>query len=359
MRQWVEQWAETQSRILDWQGLSLDSELLSHYPHAPQLQQWLDQGYHGTMSFMENHLDIRTDLRNLEPGAQTVVQFLIAYPAPLIPYRELEATQAGGHPLVSSYAQGPDYHDFARQILTDLKSYLELQSGGEISVFRPFTDSAPVFERDLAQILGLGWLGKNACLINREHGSAFFLSGFVTDLKLEDSEPFGIQPAQDFCGGCTRCIDACPTEAIESPGVIRAKDCISYYTIEHKGPLEPSQGSDLSDWIFGCDICQQVCPWNHKSIQKSEDEDRASSAEAAGWPKSAEEWLALVALGGGFKSKMKKTPLYRGGRKKILRNLCWYAQNQKNPGLIDLCQQVVSREESEFQAELLAIFDSN
>lgn len=146
----------------------------------------------------------------------------------------------------------------------------------------------------------------------------------------------------------------CPTSAIESNGVIKASDCISYWSIEHKGKLSQEQGAQLSDWIYGCDICQQVCPWNHKEIQLNQEKE-----SAADWPHSASEWISLLGLGGGFKSKFKTTALYRGGRKKLLRNLFWFARNRDDIELKTLCLEVAHKEADDFQQELLGIFDEH
>lgn len=333
---------DKQPRVLDWQCLSLNSAQLESYPHEPQLRDWVDKGYHGSMAFMEQHLELRTQIQKLEPGTKSVFQFLISYPI------ELKPATRTGLPRVSSYAQGEDYHDLARSLLMNLRETLAQQL--DFAQFRPFTDSAPVFERDLAQILGLGWLGKNACLINQKYGSSFFLTGFVSDIEIPSSESNWIQPAQDFCGSCTRCLDVCPTNAIESPGVIQAQKCISYLTIEHKDSISEPLGEGLSDWIYGCDLCQQVCPWNHKSIQSN-----ISQEPTIDLPQTAKEWLQLLRMGGGSKSTLKSTPLSRGGRKKLLRNLFWFVRNNSEVSLIPLCQEIATSEGSELQEELLNI----
>lgn len=338
IKELIQNWVDQQPRVLDWQCLSLESAQLESYPHEPQLREWVDKGYHGSMSFMEQHLDLRTQIQDLEPGTQSVFQFLVSYPT------ELKPATPTGVPRVSSYAQGEDYHDLARSLLTSLREILSQQI--DFTQFRPFTDSAPVFERDLAQILGLGWLGKNACLINQKYGSSFFLTGFVSDIKIPSSESTWIHPAQDFCGSCTRCLDICPTEAIESPGVINAQKCISYLTIEHKGDILEPLGEKMSDWIYGCDLCQQICPWNHKNIHG------ASEEASIDLPQTAHDWLQLLRMGGGSKSTLKSTPLSRGGRKKLLRNLFWFVRNHSDTSLIPLCQEIVTSEDAGFQEEL-------
>jgi epoxyqueuosine reductase len=338
----IDEWVQGQEIILDWSCASLDHSEVYPYPHEEQLQQWLDKSYHGSMNFMERNLNIRQDIRQLEPGAHTVIQFLLSYPVSLTP------AEPNGTPRVSSYAQGEDYHQKSYQLLGDLRTFLEAK-GYQADIFRSFADSAPVFERDLAQLLGLGWLGKNACLINKKFGSSFFLIGLVTDLELKEKSQ--LTPAQDFCGGCTKCLDICPTEAIEAPGVIRAKDCISYLTIEHSGSIDSELGSKMSDWVFGCDLCQQVCPWNHKQIQST-----PPQVGSKPWQMDARSWLEVLKKGGSFKSTFKGSPLFRGGRKKLLRNLLWYIHNSGDDSNKQVVEQVIALEDEPLKSELNSIF---
>ncbi len=221
------------------------AEFLSE--EAPKLEEWLKRRYHGTMSYMENHFDKRLDPSLLVPGAKSVVSLLYNY----FPAKEL----SGGEYKVARYAYGDDYHFVIKD---KLKTFMEeiRTTIGEVGG-RVFVDSAPVMERTWAKKGGLGWVGKNSLLLNREAGSFFFLAELIIDLELEYDGP-----VKDYCGTCTACMDACPTEAIPEPYVVDGSKCISYLTIELKGDIPAEMNGKFGNWIFGCDICQEVCPWN-------------------------------------------------------------------------------------------------
>jgi epoxyqueuosine reductase len=225
---------------------------------ARRLEAWLSKGMHGKMSYMENHFDLRTDPAKLVPGAKSVITFLMNY----FP----EASQTEGSPKIAKYAFGNDYHEVIR---SKLKNFLQLmkQEIGEVNG-RGFVDSAPVLERSWATKSGLGWIGKNGNILNKQAGSFFFIATLIVDIELKYDDP----SAKDYCGSCTRCIDACPTNAILEDKVVDGSRCISYFTIELKDALLPEHmKSRFADWMFGCDVCQDVCPWNrfskpHKEI---------------------------------------------------------------------------------------------
>lgn len=218
---------------------------------APRLEKWLKENMHGSMSYMENHFDKRLDPTLLVPGAKSVVSLLLNY----FPDREL----SGSPYKVSKYAYGRDYHDVIKEKLKDFFAFIQDEIG-EVAG-RVFVDSAPVMDKAWAQKSGLGWIGKNSNLIHPREGSFFFIAELILDLELETDGPI-----KDYCGTCTRCIDACPTEAIVEPYVVDGSKCISYFTIEIKDQLIPyTNPSDFDNWIFGCDICQDVCPWNRFS----------------------------------------------------------------------------------------------
>ena len=219
---------------------------------ARRLEQWLNKGLHGSMKYMENHFDLRVDPAKLVPGAKSVITLLQNYyPA---------HAQKPGTPGISRYAFGKDYHEVIREKLNTLLSLIK-NNIGEVHG-RGFVDSAPVLERTWAQKSGLGWVGKNGNLINKQSGSYYFIANLITDLELEPDDPF----AKDFCGTCTKCIDACPTDAILPGKVIDGSKCISYFTIELKDLLIPSEmKGKFENWMFGCDTCQEVCPWNRFS----------------------------------------------------------------------------------------------
>ncbi|MFA5419165.1 MAG: tRNA epoxyqueuosine(34) reductase QueG [Bacteroidales bacterium] len=217
--------------------------------HAPNFEHWLKAGMHGEMTYMENHYDKRVDPRKLVEGARTVIVFLLNY----FPAREIPADY---NYILSKYAYGKDYHYVIKEKLKTLIVGLK-DLAGNIQA-RAFVDSAPVLERAWAVQAGLGWIGKNSLLINPKHGSYFFLAEIITDLELDFDRPGN----NDFCGSCSNCIDACPTGAIVAPKIIDARRCISYLTIELKGEIPERFAGQFNDRIFGCDICQDVCPWN-------------------------------------------------------------------------------------------------
>ncbi len=224
---------------------------------APRLEAWLKKGNHGEMCYMENHFDKRLDPSKLVPGAKSVVSLLYNY----YPEKDL-AEEHPDHLKLAKYAYGEDYHFVIKDRLKTFMSILKEEIGDVEG--RVFVDSAPVMERQWAAKSGLGWLGKNTLLINKGQGSYFFLAELIIDLELE---PDG--PIKDYCGSCTRCIDACPTDAI-TPYEVDANKCISYLTIELKDQIPDSFQGKMDNWVFGCDICQEVCPWNRFSKPHSE-----------------------------------------------------------------------------------------
>lgn len=218
---------------------------------APRLEAWLANGYHGEMHYMENHFDKRLDPRLLVEGAQSVISLSYNY------YPE-KAQKEGSYKL-SKYAFGQDYHDVIKSKLKALLSSIQ-EEIGEVHG-RAFVDSAPVMERAWAERAGLGWNGKHSLLIQKQQGSFFFLAELIVDLPLLYDAPF----TTDHCGSCTQCIDACPTEAILPNNTIDGSKCISYATIELKDQIPSSFQGNMENWMFGCDICQDVCPWNRFS----------------------------------------------------------------------------------------------
>ena len=217
------------------------------HEEAPRLEKWLSNGFHGKMEYMENYFEKRLDPSKLVEGARSVISLLYNYfPAKKLPEDD--------NYKIAKYAYGEDYHFVIKRKLKEFLSRLRSRIG-EIQG-RIFVDSAPVLERQLAAKSGLGWIGKNTMLINKQHGSYFFIAELITDLEL-----IGDGPVRDYCGNCTRCMDACPTGAL-SPYHMDATKCISYLTIELKDQIPQEFTGKTDDWIFGCDICQDVCPWN-------------------------------------------------------------------------------------------------
>jgi epoxyqueuosine reductase len=270
---------------------------------ARRLEFWLSKGMHGNMHYMERYFDLRIDPRQLVPGAKSVITLLLNY----FPTENQDA----GTPKISKYAYGKDYHEVIREKLNKLIESIK-NNVGEIHG-RGFVDSAPVLERTWAQRSGLGWVGKNGNLINKQTGSFFFIATLITDLDLVPDEPF----AKDYCGTCTRCIDACPTDAILPGKIVDGSKCISYFTIELKDMLIPTEmKGKFENWAFGCDICQDVCPWNRFSKPTNE-------IEFTPLPGilniSTKEWEAMTEE--KFKSIFMNSALNRSKLKGIQRNL--------------------------------------
>ena len=217
---------------------------------APRFETWLKNNMHGEMQYMENYFDKRLDPRLLVEGSKCVISLLLNY----FPSQ----SQNPDAPKISKYAYGNDYHDV---IKTKCKELLETMKE-ELGDFngRCFVDSAPVLDKAWAKKSGLGWIGKNANLINKGSGSFFFIAEIICDLELEYD-----LPVKDYCGTCTACLDACPTQAIVAPYVVDGSKCISYLTIELKNNIPSEFRDKMEDWVFGCDVCQDVCPWNRFS----------------------------------------------------------------------------------------------
>ena len=270
---------------------------------AKKLENWLNTNMHGQMKYMENYFDLRVDPRKLVPGAKSVITLLKNY----FPSQQ----QTTGTPKISKYAYGKDYHEVIR---AKMKTFLQLIQDeiGEIHG-RGFVDSAPVLERSWAQRSGLGWIGKNGNMLTKESGSFFFIATLITDLELAYDDPF----AKDFCGTCTRCIDACPTDAILPGKVINGSKCISYYTIELKDSLIPGEmKGKFNDWAFGCDVCQDVCPWNRFS-KPSDEPEFTPIPEVLNL--STKEWEQMTEE--SFKKIFKHSPISRTKWKGMQRNI--------------------------------------
>ncbi len=218
---------------------------------ARRLEEWLNRGYHGTMHWMERHFDLRVDPRRLVPGARSVIVLTCNY----FPKKEPRHPDA---PRVARYAWGRDYHKVLKKKLKQLLRWLGEAAGTEVQG-RGFVDSAPVMERDWGRRAGIGWQGKNTLLLRKGEGSWFFLATLIIDLELPPDPPV----RTDHCGTCRRCIEACPTDAIDPAGyLLDSRKCISCLTIELKDAIPEAFAERLEGWVFGCDICQEVCPWN-------------------------------------------------------------------------------------------------
>lgn len=222
---------------------------------APRLEQWLKASMHGQMQYMENYFDKRLDPTLLVEGAKSVISLLFNYYP--------EQTQNSDAPKISKYAYGNDYHEVIKEKLKEFVHTLK-ETIGDING-RVFVDSAPVLDKAWAKKSGLGWIGKNANLINKQQGSFFFIAELIMDVELDYDGPI-----KDYCGTCTKCIDACPTEAIVAPYIVDGSKCISYLTIELKEVIPSEFKHKMDNWAFGCDVCQDVCPWNSFSQAHTE-----------------------------------------------------------------------------------------
>ncbi len=258
---------------------------------------------HGSMQYLENHFDLRVDPTKLVPGAKSVITLTQNYYSP--------KKQPADSPKISTYAYGTDYHFVIKEKLNKLLAGIQEKAGDIVG--RGFVDSAPVLERTWAQKSGAGWIGKNGNLISKTDGSFFFIATLIIDLPLVYDDPF----AKDYCGSCTKCIDACPTDAILPDKTIAGNKCISYFTIELKDAIIPSSMKGKFDnWMFGCDTCQDVCPWNRFSKQHAEPDFTPNTAIESFGPK---EWNSLTKE--GFKTLFKNSPLQRSKFEGITRNL--------------------------------------
>lgn len=278
---------------------------------ARRLESWLNKGMHGMMKYMEDHFDLRVDPARLVPGAKSVITLLLNYfPAD---------QQLSDSYKISKYAYGNDYHEVIR---TKLNSFLQMikENIGDVHG-RGFVDSAPVLERSWAQKSGAGWVGKSGNLITKNGGTYFFIATLITDLELEYDEPF----AKDYCGSCTRCIDACPTGAIQENKVVDGSRCISYYTIELKEMMIPSEmEGKFNNWMFGCDVCQDVCPWNRFAKPTTESGFAPISAILNF---STKEWEDLTE--DSFKKIFGNSSLRRSKFNGIKRNLNFLSKRQE------------------------------
>ncbi|KAF0109254.1 MAG: iron-sulfur binding protein [Anaerolineaceae bacterium] len=299
-------------------------------PHLPNWERWLAQGRHGQMDYLADRR--RADPRALLPGCQSILALAVRYPDPE-PAPRVEGP--GPHGRVAAYAWGADYHLVLPPRLEALAAFVAEQAGGPVA-HRCYTDTGPLLERDLAQRAGLGWIGKNTCLIHPEIGSYFFLAEILLGLEIEPDAPF----AADRCGTCTRCLDACPTGALLPGRTLDARRCISYLTIENKGSIPPELRPRMGDWVFGCDLCQSACPWNRRA-----EADRSPVFQPrAGVP--APDLAADLALTPReFNQKFKDSPVQRARRRGYLRNVAVALGNTGGPEAVPALEKALKDEE--------------
>lgn len=286
---------------------------------------WLDRGHHGEMEYLARHLALKKDPGLLLPGVSSLILVSKSYVPPASPHGVFENLR------LAAYARGRDYHD---EFGDELRSMAEaLGDRFPDHSFRAGTDSLPVLERDLARQAGLGWVGKNTCLIHPKKGSFFFIGAILSTLPVATSTEIAELP--DFCGTCTRCIEACPTGALEAPRTLNATKCISYWTIESRGLPAPSLADQFGDWFFGCDICQSVCPWNQKPLRGQ------SVLQVEPLPISdltRSELREVLSLDDtSLRQKLKPTPLSRAKPLGLRRNALIVAKNRR---IVDLRPEI-------------------
>lgn len=281
-------------------------------PGTARLHEWLDRGYAGEMDYFAQRLAAYSDLNLVLEGARSMLVLAM-------PYRTEEPGEQlpAGAGRVSRYAWGDDYHRTLWDRMEPLCDLIRERVSG--SKARGVTDSAPLMEREFAQLAGLGWIGKNTLLLNRELGSWFFLAVVVTDVELTPDEPY----VEDYCGTCRACLDACPTNAFVEPYLLDATKCLSYLTIEVRGEIPAEQRGDFQDWLWGCDVCQDVCPWNNKA---------PTSHDPAWQPAPGRTMPDLIELFSWdeerFRAEFRHTPLWRAKRRGLLRNAALLLGNQ-------------------------------
>lgn len=314
-------------------------------PGFSRLQQWLINGYAGEMAYMEKHREARADPNAVFPGTRSIIMAALNYHRSVPGRTSTGLTEDRGEApwetagpritgRVSRYAWFPDYHELLRRRLEQLLAWLQEQvpeCRGRVVV-----DTAPLLERDFARLAGLGWFGKNTMLLNKRLGSWFFLGAVLVNIALTPDAPH----VPNHCGTCTACLEACPTEAFPQPGVLDARRCISYLTIELRKPIPVELRPKIGDWVFGCDICQDVCPWNRKAPETN-DPDLEPKAEFVEPDLIA--WLGLSRE--EFRQRFRQTALTRPRRAGLLRNVAVVLGNQRNPQALPALLRALEDEE--------------
>lgn len=282
-----------------------------------ELHRWLDSGFAGQMHYLERRREAYQHPRHVLDGCRSLLMLALPY------LNDEEQKQVepplAGRARVARYAQaGLDYHDVIHDRLKLLVEWTKQAQPG--AAVRGVVDTAPLLEREFAERAGLGWIGKNTLLLNRRWGSYFFLAALLTDLELVPDE----SDDKSYCGTCTACLDQCPTQAFPAPYVLDATRCISYLTIEHRDEIQPDVADQFGDWAFGCDVCQEVCPWNRKA---------SVSAEDVFAPQPESESIDILGVLGleesEFRKRFRKTPLWRTKRRGLIRNAALIAGNQR------------------------------
>lgn len=304
-------------------------------PGWERFSQWLSNGYAGEMRYLETGSSARQSPDSIVPQARSIVMLGMSYHQPKL----REQVVPVGHGRVASYAVGEDYHRLLWDKLNQLTSWLSGEVPGSHS--RGIVDTAPLLERDFARLAGLGWFGKNTMLINKRMGSFLLLAAIVTTIELEIDQPH----VSSHCGSCTACLNACPTQAFPEPGVLDAGKCISYLTIEKRGSIPIEQRSGIGDWLFGCDICQDVCPWNRKAPRGKD--TRLLEAE---WHQPDSSTIHLIELltmdETKFRLWFRDTAMWRAKRQGLLRNACLILGNQGDAAAVEALHAVATGEDA-------------
>jgi len=304
-------------------------------PHYSTFENWLAQGHHGTMNYLatDRARAHRADPKNILPECKSILVLATAYDSPLPSGEGL-----GVRGKVASYAHGDDYHNVLPARMEELVHFIEEQAGGPVKN-RFYTDTGPILERDLAQRAGIGWIGKNTCLIHPKRGSYFFISEILLDLALEPDPAF----TTDHCGTCTRCITACPTDCILPNRTLDATRCISYLTIELKDDIPVELREKIGGWVFGCDICQMVCPWNRFAAEGDPAfaDDPSSSLRT---PLVLTDELTLTPQ--AFNHRFKRTPVTRAKRRGYLRNVAVALGNTGDKNALPALENALNDDES-------------
>lgn len=303
--------------------------------HFPNFINWLNQGRHADMTYLasDRSLDCRADPKRILPECRSIIVLAAHYNAH--PQYTIDDPVKYPTGKIASYAWGSDYHQVLVERLRELHQYIEELNGSPV-LARWYTDTGPILERDIAQRSGLGWIGKNTCLISPNAGSFFFLAELLLGLDLEPDEPF----IADYCGSCTRCLDACPTQCILPDRTLDAGNCISYLTIELKDAIPLHLRPQVGNWIFGCDICQQVCPWNLR-FAPIEGEPSFFLGPERKYPNLTQE---IMLTQQGFNLKFKDSPLKRAKRRGYLRNIAVALGNSRNRAAIPVLIEVLNND---------------
>jgi epoxyqueuosine reductase len=320
---------ETLAARIKEQAHALGFELAGIAPAAPadgfdRLRDWLERGFAGEMDYMRRHAEARRHPAAVLPEVRSVAMLGMSY-AP-----QRHGLQPAGLGKVARYAQGADYHDVLRRRLNQLLAWVQGEAPGCHG--RGVVDTAPLLERDFARRAGLGWFGKNTMLLDKRHGSYLLLGALLLDLALRPDPPH----EASHCGTCTACLDACPTQAFVAPGLLDSRRCLSYLTIEVKGPIPEELRPAMTEWLFGCDVCQEVCPWNRKALP---------GTEAALRPRPdlvAVELTELMTLSEEeFRRRFRGTALWRTKRRGLLRNAALILGNHGDPAALSALRRAL------------------